>query len=222
MEILTDSGRRAGCFIAGEANFWRSRSHALIASGVLLAGTVMGEADPQMPAGMLLSAPGATNTGNGALTVDATAPVASTARPGTYRATLTTAASNGGTFTVTDPLGAVVGTVAVAATFNNQIKFVIADGSTDFVLGDYFDLTVNRDDGLWGQWAPGGSGGIEVAAGVLFDRVDATLEPARGVVLNRDFEADDQMLIWPTGMTATQKAAAIVSLAARGIVVRTR
>ncbi len=219
---LSDSGRRAGCFIAGESNFWRSREHILIPSTSLLAGTVLGEIDPAVPAGSLLSQAGAANVGNGVLTVDATAPVGSTARPGAYRAVLTTVAANGGTFTVYDPLGTLIATVAVGATFNNQIKFVIADGATDFALNDEFVLTVNREEGRWAQWAPGGSGGVEVAAGVLFDDCDATLAPQRAVALTRDFEADDQMLIWPTGMTATQKAAAVVSLAARGIVVRTR
>ena len=223
MAILTDSGRRAGSFIASEAEFWRSRDHVIIASGVLEAGTVLGQASAAVPTGQLIATPKAGgNVGNGVLTPDATAPVSVGARPGSYLATLTTAAANGGTFTVTDPLGETIGTVAVGATFNTGIKFVIADGSTDFALGDQFVLTVSREEGLWAPWAPGGSGGIENAAGVLFDRVDATAGPVRAVALTRQFEADDKMLVWPPGMTASQKAAALTSLAARGVVVRTR
>lgn len=223
MPLLVDTGRRAGCFIAGEANFWRSRDHVWIASGVLEAGTVLGMASAAVPAGMLMVSPKVGgNTGNGVLTPDPTAPVGATGKAGEYTATLTAVAANGGTFTVTDPLGEVVGTVAVGATFNNQIKFVIADGATDFVLGDAFRLTVNRMDGVAAQLAPGGSGGVEVAAAVLFDRVDATLGPVRAVVLSRDFEADAKMLLWPTGITPTQQATAVTQLKAAGVVVRTQ
>jgi hypothetical protein len=223
MGILTDTGRRAGCFIASEAEFWRSRDHVLIASGILEAGTVLGQASAPVPTGLLVVSPKqGGNVGNGVVTPDATAPVGVSARPGPYMATLTTVAANGGTFTVTDPLGETLGTVAVGATFSNGIKFVIADGSTDFALGDQFILAVSREEGLWASFAPGGSGGVETAAGVLFDRVDATFGPVRAVALTRQFEADDKMLVWPAGMTASQKVAALNSLAARGVVVRTR
>lgn len=223
MAVFSDTGRRAGCFIAGEALFWRSRDHVVIGAGILDAGTVLALPAIANPNGMLIATPKAGgNTGNGAVTPDATAPVAAGARPGTYVATLTAAAANGGTFTVTDPLGETVGTVAVGATFNGQIKFVIADGATDWAMGDAINFTVSREEGLAAQLAPGSSGGYEVAVGVLYDKVDATQGPVRAVALTRDFEADDKMLIWPAGITAAQKAAAVAALSGRGIVVRTR
>ena len=52
-------------------------------------------------------------------------------------------AANSGEFVVYDPDGIEIGRVAVAATFNNQIKFVIADGSNDFAIGDAFSVTVD-------------------------------------------------------------------------------
>lgn len=82
------------------------------------------------------------NTGNGTITMDAVAPKSADAIAGVYQVRCTTAAVNGGTFTVTDPTGATLGTVAVGATFNNKIKFTIADGSTDFILTDGFDVIV--------------------------------------------------------------------------------
>lgn len=220
---LIDTGRRAGDFIAGESNFWRSRDHVMIPQGLKLeVGTVLAQSAAPNASGLLLVSPKTGNTGNGTATPDATAPVAVGARPGTYIATLTTAAANGGTFTVVDPMGDTVGTVAVGATFNNQIKFVIADGSTDFVLGDAFNFTVERQDGLFVQLNPGGSGGAEVAKGFLFDKVDSTNGPVRAVALTRSMEADDKRLTWPAGITATQKATAVTQLASAGIVVRTR
>jgi hypothetical protein len=213
-------GRGAGHFIASEANFWRSRDHVLITAGVLVAGTVLGQADPAVAAGMLIPTARAGNTGNGVLTPDVTAPVAAGAKGGVYKAVVTTAATNGGTFTVSDPTDEVLGTVAVGATFNNQVKFVIADGSADFVVGDTFFLTVTRQEGTYGILAPGGSGGIEKAGGILFDDVNASVLPQRAVAITREAEVDGAVLTWPAGITATQKATAISELLALGIVVR--
>jgi predicted nucleic acid-binding Zn-ribbon protein len=87
------------------------------------------------------------NTGNGVMTLDATTPLLAGAQSGVYTATATAAATDSGTFRVTDPNGSVLGDVAVGATFANQIKFVIADGSTDFIVGDKFTVTVAIDVG---------------------------------------------------------------------------
>jgi len=50
--------------------------------------------------------------------------------------------SNGGVFEVKDPAGAVVGNATVGTPFTDEVKFTIADGATDFVVGDGFNLTV--------------------------------------------------------------------------------
>lgn len=49
--------------------------------------------------------------------------------------------ANGGTFAVTDPDGGLVNTGVVGTQFSHQVQFTIADGSTDFIIGDGFDLT---------------------------------------------------------------------------------
>jgi hypothetical protein len=66
---------------------------------------------------------------------------------GPYLIECTTAVGNGGTFTVTDPDGIVIGTVTItpgagaSATFwHEQISFKVTDGSSDFTLGDLFTL----------------------------------------------------------------------------------
>lgn len=81
-------------------------------------------------------------TGDGVLTPDGTTPLLAGAQAGDYRAVCIAVAVDSGTFRVYDPKGNVLGDVAVAATFQNQLKFVIADGATDFVLNDEFTITV--------------------------------------------------------------------------------
>lgn len=50
--------------------------------------------------------------------------------------------ADGGTFEVRDPQGLLLGTVDVGTPFADQIAFTINDGSTDYVVGDGFDVTV--------------------------------------------------------------------------------
>ncbi|ATQ67829.1 MULTISPECIES: hypothetical protein [Methylosinus] len=62
--------------------------------------------------------------------------------------TVTVAAAvpaNGGEFRVTDPNGVLLGHVNVGTLFKKQIAFTIADGATDYVVGDGFDVTVAGD-----------------------------------------------------------------------------
>ena len=82
------------------------------------------------------------NTGDGALTLDNSTPILAKAKAGVYTVRCIAAATDGGTFRVTDPDGNVLGDVAVGATFANKVKFSIADGATDFVVGDGFDITI--------------------------------------------------------------------------------
>lgn len=93
------------------------------------------------------AAPTFAGTGNGVMTLDATTPVLAGAKNGSYTATCVAAATNSGTFRVEDPDGYVLGDVAVGATFADDIKFVIADGATDFVVGDKFTIAVTTGAG---------------------------------------------------------------------------
>lgn len=90
------------------------------------------------------------NTGNGTLVKDASTPLLSNYQDGIYTITCTVASTNAATFRVVDPVGRVLGDVSfsgsgASATFSNQIKFAITDGSTDFVVGDAFTFTVNAN-----------------------------------------------------------------------------
>lgn len=83
---------------------------------------------------------GSGNTGNGvmgAITVTAGA------KAGVYTLEITGAASNAGSFSVTDPDGIFVDDGDVAAAFSaGGLAFTLADGATDFVVGDTFAITV--------------------------------------------------------------------------------
>jgi hypothetical protein len=110
------------------------KSGANYVRGTVLEETVFGTATSAAKTGG--------NTGNGTLTVDATTPVLYGGLPGVYTVRCITAASNAGTLRVTAPTGEVLGDVAVGGTFANRIKFATSDGSTDFSVGDGFDITV--------------------------------------------------------------------------------
>lgn len=84
-------------------------------------------------------------TGNGTITEIKKGPLFKDNGP--YIIACTVAATNGGTFSVTDPDGTLLGTVTItpgagaSATFwHNQISFKVTDGSTDFIVGDTFTL----------------------------------------------------------------------------------
>lgn len=87
------------------------------------------------------------NTGNGTFVLDATTPVLANAVPGVYTLRCTVAGTNSATFRLVDPAGRVLGDFAFSGsgatvTVADQIKGVITDGATDFVVGDGFDVTV--------------------------------------------------------------------------------
>lgn len=161
------------------------------------------------------------NTGDGTLTLDATTPVLADAKTGVYQVRLTAAAVNGGTFTVTDPEGAVLGTVAVGATWSSGVKFVIADGAADFIVGDGFDITVSAASGRWGWFDPAASDGRNAAKGLLLYPVDATDAEVEVACVVSSVVVNPLGLSWGAGVTTqAQKDAALVTLAGESILTR--
>ena len=56
--------------------------------------------------------------------------------------------ANGGEFSVTDPDGAVLAAATVGVAYDTtHLKFTIADGAADFIIGDGFDVTVTMTGG---------------------------------------------------------------------------
>ena len=211
-------------FVVSEGEHYFSRDQVTVAlSQTILAGQLVGKVG--VPASETSSAAAdAGNTGNGVFTLDGTNPVASSAINGAYRVVCIAAATNSGTFMVTDPKGAEIGRVVVGATFNNQIKFVIADGATDFVVGDAFTVSVGRETGTDEQvkaWDPNATDGSQKAAGILLANVTtdgAATKP--GIIIAHHAEVRLANLIFGGSPTAAQQAEAVEQLRSLGVIAR--
>lgn len=210
MSIKTE-GVHAGEFLLSEANGERSRANITISagSGILLAGTVLGILTA---ANALTPTAQAGNTGNGTV---GSATVTSAAITGTYVLEITEAAANGGAFEVTDPLGNLVGAGEVGVAFTGGgISFTLADGATDFAVGDGFNLAVNAGLGEYTPYDDAGTDdGRRTASAILYAGVDATENDILAAAIVRDAEVIERLL---TGLDANGHA----DLAALGIVVR--
>jgi hypothetical protein len=156
-------------------------------------------------------------------TIDGTNPVSSGAIDGNYRAVCVAVAANAGIFLVTDPKGVEIGRVAVGATFNNQIKFVIADGAADWAAGDAFTVTVGRQSDVDEQvvaWSGTVSAGTsQIAAGIMIYPVitDGVNTAQRGIIA-RHAVVRLTDLTFGGSPTAAQQAEAIEQLRALGII----
>lgn len=222
MDTFTEKARPLA-FILSEANGLLSRDVLTIASGsgVLEAGTILGKISS---GAATAAAKAGGNTGNGTLTLDATSPILSGAKVGVYTIRCITAATNGGTFRVEDPDGNVLGDVAVGATFADDIKFVIADGATDFIVGDGFDVTIAAGSG---KYVPSpnaltaGKIGAEIAAAILGYGVDATSADVDAVCVTNDAEVKKPMLLVDASVDDTAKRNAKIAQL-RGVNIKAR
>lgn len=68
--------------------------------------------------------------------------------------------------------------------------------------------------------APAANDGSQNADSILLENVDASAADQRVVVLARHAEVVIQSLEWHAGITATQQAAALAALEAKGVVAR--
>ncbi|WP_108459188.1 head decoration protein [Devosia naphthalenivorans] len=69
--------------------------------------------------------------------------------------------------------------------------------------------------------APAAEDGTQTAAAIILETADATSADQTVVNLKRRAQVVLQALVWPVGINATQKAAALAALETRGIVART-
>lgn len=159
----------------------RTKAVTIAASQTLVRGAVIGL--NKIKAGT--AAADAGNTGQGAISAYALA-AGGPAKIGTYKATFVIAASGGGTYNVTDPDGILIGQGVVGTAFlGGGITFSIADGTPDFIVGDFFNLPVEADTGygkLLNKAATDGSNKFE---GVLLTEAITTggAETAVGTLL---------------------------------------
>lgn len=193
---------------------------ATIASGegVLEIGTVLGRVTTGAATSVAKSGG---NTGNGTLTLDVSTPVLAGAKSGVYTVRCIAAAANSGTFRVEDPDGNVIGDVAVAATFSDDIKFVIADGASDFIVGDGFDITVAAGSSKWKAANADALDGSQVARAILAEKIDATSADKSAVIIARRATVSRLGLRWHANTNTTnERNAAIAQLADAGIITR--
>jgi len=157
------------------------------------------------------------NTGNGAM---GAITVGAGAVAGVYKLVFIEPASNGGRFVVEDPTGKVVGVGTVAVAFaGGGLGFTLADGGTDFVSGDGFDITVAAGSKKRVAYDPTGTDGRQVASGVLWDReVDATSADQKAVAVERQAIISPAGLLWGAGVTTSDhKVVALARLKELGI-----
>lgn len=156
------------------------------------------------------------NTGNGTLTL-ANPAFADGALTGVYTVTCTVGGADATSkFRVEDPLGVVVGTATGGAAFSKAIKFTIAGGGTNFVVGDSFTVTLTRaagaNDGKVVAWSPSATDGSQVVWGVSLRSVtaaDGADNTTDGLALRRLGILRLGAIVWPAGVTDAQKAAAL-------------
>ncbi len=217
MASLTE-GQHPGEFILSESPGSRSREAVTVLSGQnLKAGHVVGSrlVAPTIAA----AAADAGNAGDGAFGAPALATNLGAQR-GNYRVVIVEPAANAGTFQVFDPDGRLVGVGVVAVEFDNQIKFTIADGATDFVSGDNWTIAVTAGTVKVKEYDPTDADGGQRVYGVLYDNVDASASDLDGVAVARDAEVRSDDLQWFSGASAAQKAIATNELADLGIIAR--
>jgi len=152
-------------------NFPVERKEVTIAaSQTITVGTVIGKAT--VAAG---TAAAGSNTGDGAVSAFALA-AGGPAKIGTYVATCIEAVTNSGIFNVVDPDGILIGqfTVAVSdsTTFTGGgITFNVADGTTDFIVGDLFNFPVTAGTGYGVALDTTNTDGSNKWAGVALEEV---------------------------------------------------
>ena len=211
--VFTESVHNGG-FIVSEEPGTRSRDQGILISGQgpLQAATVLGKITTSTAAPV--AAANAGNTGNGtcgAVTESAGAKV------GAYSLLFNTATE----YTVYDPNGAEVGKgntgVAFAA---GGLAFTITAGGVAMVAGDGFTITVVAGSGKYTQLAPAAADGSQIAAGILWGLTDASAGDTACTVVTTAAEVNAAELIYPNGISAPQKAAALAQLLALGIKAR--
>lgn len=170
-------------------------------------------------------APTVVGTGNGTIVVDSLGP---DAKPGRYRAECIAAVTNGGGFKLLGPDGNEIdvgyitagagGTLVLGQ--NSALRVTITDGTTDFAVGDFFEVFVYNQPGKVAAWDPTTYDGRHQAAGILYDDVDASAADASGAIVSRDAEVLVNELVYAAAITAAQKDSAQADLRKLGVIAR--
>jgi len=96
-------------------------------------------------------------------------------------------------------------------------KIIVASGQ-ELILGEVY--SIKTTDGKAYKLAPGGTGGVQTAAGIATDDYDATAGDVPGVGIARNAYMVSSQLEWPEGITDAQKVTALGKLKTLGILPR--
>lgn len=166
-----------------------------------------------------------TGTGDGTVTLATVQPGPIVPLVGAYVLTCTAAATNGGTFKLEDPNGALVSADLVltvgagaATVFNvGGLEFTITDGATDFAVNDTATLTVAANGNLV-AYSKTGAGGAQFPISVLTNSEtgDSETKYARPMVAGE--VKKERLIIAADGDASNVDAIVIDQLIAAGIV----
>jgi Bacteriophage lambda head decoration protein D len=138
-----------------------------------------------------------------------------------FTITVAGVAANTGTFSVVSPSGQRLKDATVGVAYaTDELAFTINDGTTDFVVGDSFTVTVAAGSGKHVQFNQDATDGSQIADGILYDNVDASAADKEAVAYLRDCEVNGEEITWPADIDAGELTTAIAQLAERGIIVR--
>jgi hypothetical protein len=211
MPVLNQPNRLGDWLKWEEVNLF-SRDEVVLGAGNLVTGAILGRKSPAVTV-----TAGAGNTGNGVM---GTVTLGPAALPGNYVLTCKTKQANAGVFTVADPRGLPLPDLTVAVAYTgDHINMTLADGATDFEVGDAFTISVATSSEV-GEFNPSASDGLQFAAGVLAFDTDATGGATAAVVIARQAIVQRNALVWKSGVTAPQKAVALAQLNTLGILAR--
>lgn len=188
-------------------------------------GTVLGKT---LVSGTATAAAQSGNTGNGTM---GSITVSGRAQVGTYQLRIVKATTNAGDFVVVDPQGVVIGTGTVAVAFSaGGLAFTLADGATDFVVGDTFIISVAGTE-KWKICKATATDGSEYAAGIFIAdalgnagplSVAATTDTKVLVLVRGPAIVAEGALVFDASIdTAAELAAAKAQLKAKGIMIET-
>ncbi|HEY2010537.1 MAG TPA: head decoration protein [Rhizomicrobium sp.] len=179
--------------IAGNLKLVTEGQAVITGAAAYVRGTVMGKV---LGASATSAAKSGGNTGNGTSVPDATDPALAGAQEGIYKLVCTVASTNAATFRLYDPKGEDIKDYLFSGsgasfTTDAQIKVVVTDGATDFVVGDEFDINLTLASSKYKLAVKTATDGSQFPEAILIDAVDATAGDVNGgVYLTGEFNAN--------------------------------
>lgn len=179
--------------IAGNLKLVTEGAATLTGAAALTRGTVLGRTNTGSATS---AAKSGGNTGNGTCVPDATNPILSGCKEGIYKLVCTVAGTNSATFRLYAPDGSDVkdysfNGAGASFTTDDQIKTVVTDGATDFVVGDEFDITASLSGGKYKKAVKSNTDGSQFPVAILVDDADATAGDVNcGIYLTGEFNVN--------------------------------